>query len=94
MAQIKHDTLDADDAFFVAADDENDIAVLRREHGGERKVGVFSLRSRSASVEVELPDGAYTNLIDGSAVAVTDGRLSCSGSPIVVTAHLERAWGV
>lgn len=85
MADIKHGMLDADDAIFVRADDENDIAVLRREHDGRRKVGVFSLKSRAAEVEVPLPDGAYENLIDGSAVAVRGGRLACDGTPVVVT---------
>ena len=68
MAKVKHEELDADDALFVAADDENDIAVLRREHDGRRKVGVFSLKSRSAEVEVPLPDGTYENLVDGSSI--------------------------
>ena len=94
MAQIKHDVLEADDAFFVSADDENDIAILRRDHNGRRKVGVFSLESRSAEVTVPLPDGTYENLIDGKAVAVADGRLMCSGAPIVLAADVERAWGV
>jgi glycosidase len=94
MAQIKHDVLDADDAFFVSADDENDIAVLRREHNGRRKVGVFSLKSRSVEVEVPLPDDTYENLIDGSTVAVQDGRLACAGKPIVVATDVERTWGV
>ena len=94
MAQIKHDVLEADDAFFVSADDENDIAILRRDHNGRRKVGVFSLESRSAEVTVPLPDGTYENLIDGKAVAVADGRLMCSGAPIVLAADVERTWGV
>jgi hypothetical protein len=94
MADIKHTELDADDAFFVASDDENDIAILRREHEGRRKVGVFSLKSRPARVEVPLPDGAYENLIDGSTVTVQDGHLACAGAPIVLAADVERAWGV
>ena len=94
MADIKHTELDADDAFFVASDDENDIAILRREHEGRRKVGVFSLKSRPARVEVPLPDGAYENLIDGSTVTVQDGHLACAGAPIVLAADVERVWGV
>ena len=94
MAKIKHEELDADDALFVAADDENDIAVLRREHDGRRKVGVFSLKSRSAEVEVPLPDGTYENLVDGSSITVRDGKLACAGTPIVLAVDVERAWGV
>ena len=94
MSKIKHEELDADDALFVAADDENDIAVLRREHDGRRKVGVFSLKSRSAEVEVPLPDGTYENLVDGSSVAVQGRHLTCTGTPIVVATDVERTWGV
>jgi hypothetical protein len=57
-------------------------------------VGVFSLKSRSVEVEVPLPDDTYENLIDGSTVAVQDGRLACAGKPIVVATDVERTWGV
>ncbi len=89
LSDIKHSVLGADDAFWANADDEHHIAVLGRENGESRKIGVFSLRCMSAEVPVEAPDGEYENLLDGSAVTVRDGRLACEGKPILFTVPKE-----
>ena len=85
LADIKHTVLGCDDHFWAVADDENHIAVLGRENGESRKIGVFSLRSRAASVPVEAPDGEYENLLDGGRVRVCGGRIDCEGKPILFT---------
>ena len=72
------------DWFRADADDENEIAVLQRGSEGKRFVGVFSLKAKSAPVRVDVPDGSYENLIDGSTVTVQSGTLSCAGKPIVL----------
>ena len=55
------------------------------ERGGPkgRFVGVFSLRSHSGEVALDVPDGSYENRIDGSSVTVEKGRLLCEGRPII-----------
>ena len=83
LSDIKHTALDADDSFFAGADDENDIAVLLRQNETAKKIGVFSLKAKSAAVEVPAPDGEYENLIDGRPVTVKDGKLKCEGKPII-----------
>ena len=83
LSVIKHTVLGADDDFWARADDANDIAILGRENAESRKLGVFPLKSKSASVPVEAPDGVYENLLDGSSVTVEDGKLLCEGRPIV-----------
>ena len=83
LSDLKHNVLDADDGFCAAADDGHDIAVLLRQNETSRKIGVFSLKSRCADVEVEAPDGTYVNLIDGSSVTVENGKLRCEGRPII-----------
>ena len=85
MAELKHTALDAEDDFLARADDEHAIAVLERVGKGVRKVGVFSLRSESAAVEVPAPDGEYRNLIDGSMVSVKNHKIFCAGRPIFFT---------
>ena len=85
MAGLKRTALDAEDDFLARADDEHAIAVLERVGNGVRKVGVFSLRSACASVEIPVPDGDYVNLIDGSAVSVKNHKIFCSGRPIFFT---------
>ena len=71
------------DDFAAAGDDEKDIAIMDRSGHEGRFVGVFSLRSRSGEVALEVPDGNYENRIDGSSVAVREGRLRCEGRPII-----------
>ena len=85
LSDLKHSLLGADDAFWAKADDEKHIAILGRENGESRKIGVFSLRAQSAEVPVEAPDGEYENLLDGSRVTVKDGVLACEGKPILFT---------
>ena len=62
---IKKTVLDDDDYFRADADDENDIAILERDNNKGKKVGIFSLKSKSADVKVDLPDGDYKNEISG-----------------------------
>ena len=85
LYEIKRTALAAEDDFLARADDEHAIAVLERVGKGVRKIGVFSLRSEKAPVEVPAPDGAYENLIDGGTVTVKDRKLSCAGRPIIFT---------
>jgi glycosidase len=68
------------------------LRALEEEHiitgtytwGGQKLVGVFSLRGKSAEVDTELPDGVYRNLIDGSEVTVAGGRLFCAARPLIL----------
>ncbi|MBQ9662056.1 MAG: alpha-amylase [Oscillospiraceae bacterium] len=83
LSDIRHSVLDPDDAFNAWADDEHDIAVLLRQSGTRKKIGVFSLKSESAVVPVPAPDGEYENLIDGSTVSVREGKLLCEGRPVI-----------
>lgn len=72
---IKKTVLDDDDYFKADADDENDIAILERDNNKSKKVGIFSLKSKSADVKVDLPDGDYKNEISGETVAVSNGKI-------------------
>ena len=81
---IKKTVLDDDDYFKADADDENDIAILERDNNKSKKVGIFSLKSKSADVKVDLPDGDYKNEISGETVAVSNGKVHCNGNAIIV----------
>ena len=80
---IKKTVLDDDDYFKADADDENDIAILERDNKS-KKVGIFSLKSKSADVKVDLPDGDYKNEISGETVAVSNGKIHCNGNAIII----------
>lgn len=88
LYEIKRTALDPQDDFLARADDKHAIAVLERVGSGRRKVGVFSLRSETAAVEVPAPDGDYVNLIDGEPVSVKNNKIRCEGRPIIFTLPL------
>ena len=81
---IKKTVLDDDDYFKADADDENDIAILERDNNKSKKVGIFSLKSKSADVKVDLPDGDYKNEISGETVTVSNGKIHCDGKAIII----------
>ena len=78
---IKKTVLDDDDYFKADADD---IAILERDNNKSKKVGIFSLKSKSADVKVDLPDGDYKNEISGETVAVSNGKIHCNGNAIII----------
>ena len=83
LSDLKHTVLDADDAFEAKSDDEHDIAILLRQSGRKKKLGIFSLKSTCAELEVPAPDGVYENLIDGEKLSVVGGKLLCEGKPAI-----------
>ena len=84
LGQLKKD-LGCDDYCVAAGDDEAHIAVMERGNAESRKIGVFSLRSQSGEAAVNAPDGSYENRVDGSRVLVKNGRVFCTGEPIIFT---------
>ena len=83
LAEIKKTVFTPEDSFTASADDAHQIAVMERNFHGRKTIGIFSLRSESAVVKVEVPDGIYRNLIDGKAAEVTDGSVRCDGRPML-----------
>jgi hypothetical protein len=85
--ELKKSVLSNEDYFMCRADDENDIAVLERDDNHTYKLGVFSLKGKSAKIKVKIADGIYKNHIDDSDVTVKNGVLPCDGNPIVITCN-------
>lgn len=85
LNHFKKTVLSAEDAFLGKADDANDIAILERNDRKMCKLGIFSLKAKSADVAVDWKDGEYTNHLDGSKVTIVNGILHCDGNPIVIT---------
>ena len=42
------------------------------------------LKARRANIKVDLEDGEYTNLIDGSKVTVKSERMKTEGKPVIL----------
>jgi glycosidase len=86
LYSIKQNLLGEDDRIHATADDANHIAYVERENADGKKVGIFSLKSKAGDVKVTLPDGRYTNQVDGSEITVKNGVVHCEGKPIIFTA--------
>ena len=77
--------LAAGDYLVASADDGQDVAILERDDGSARKLGLFSLKGKPARVKVDFPDGTYTNRLDGAIVTIQDGMVDLEGDPIWIT---------
>ena len=89
LNQVKKTVLSCEDAFLGTADDANDIAILERFDKNTRKLGIFSLKGKAAEVAVNFPDGAYRNHLNGAEITVKDGKLACTGKPMVLTCDVK-----
>lgn len=85
LYRVKQEVLSAADYFRACADDARNIAILERDDGRNKKLGIFSLRGSVGDVAVPFPDGSYRNCISGETVTVSDGTLRCIGRPIILT---------
>lgn len=92
LIAIKKEHFGVSDYFLAKADDQNDIAVMERGDASHRCVGIFSLKGKQADAAVELPDGAYVNLIDGTKKRVADGRLKSDGTPVIIVVEHKFEW--
>jgi len=89
LNRMKKELLSCEDSFVGRAEDAHDIAILERSDGKLRKLGIFSLKGKAATVTVSIPDGTYTNHFSGGTVTVTEGILHCEGKPVVLTCDAE-----
>ena len=85
LAEIKKSCLSCQDYFWATADDEKDLAVLTRDDGKVRKLGIFSLSDKHNIINVNLENRNYVNHITGETISVCDGKLETTGEPIIIT---------
>ncbi len=83
LAEIKKDALLADSSFSARAYGESFIAA-EHIHGGEKAVGIFSVKGETASVPVALEDGVYTDRISGKKVEVLREMIRSCGEPVII----------
>lgn len=83
LSQIKKTTLFADSRYEVTAMPHGILLASHRK-GNRQVLGVFSLRGKSALLQVDVPNGVYQNLISDQKVEVHAGLLSTDGQPIII----------
>lgn len=85
LADIRRDPLFADSVYQVKSQDER-FLIATHEKDDRKALGVFPVSPDNGVgyVEVDFPDGVYTNLIRGDKVEVFRGGISCEGHPIIL----------
>lgn len=92
LALLKKTLLSAGDYFFASADDERNIAVMLRDDGNIRKLGVFSLSGKAGDVKLrypnmrpaKIPDGEYTDALSGKKILISGDGLHTDGEPLII----------
>ena len=83
LSKIKKEDIFTDSVYQVSAEPEETIVATHTK--GERSiVGIFSLKGKTAHVQVPLTDGIYENLLTGESVEVFRGMMNCCGEPVIV----------
>lgn len=97
MALLKKNPILSDSSFRAESPFDGLIIATHRENAGKingkpgkRLVGFFSTDGRPHLVHVnrsgenDIPDGIYTNLVDGSHVECSFGEVSLTGEPVII----------
>lgn len=83
LSQIKKDVLFTDSRYEVTAL-PHDILLASHQKNERKMLGIFSLRGKTALIQVDAPNGVYRNLIDGEEIEIHAGMLSINGQPIII----------
>lgn len=95
LSEIRREDFDADCSFRAEEISGDVIFAVREKRGAgrpageeasehaKRAVGIFSTLGKAKSVQAALPDGTYTNLIDGRKVDVFEHTLRLTGEPLI-----------
>ena len=83
LAAMKKDGLFSRGVYRLQAQ-PNDLMLASWEREGRKALGVFSLKGKAGVLPVDLPDGAYRNILDDQAVLVESGLLASRGEPIIL----------
>ena len=80
---IKKDPIFADSSYWVRAL-PGDVLLAQHSKGGQRCLGIFPVGGKPALIDVDLPNGLYTNALTGTQVEVHAGMLPVNGEAILI----------
>jgi glycosidase len=88
LFEIKKDPLFTNSSYHVS-DAGNGVLKAVHKTAGRQMIGLFSTKGKPALVWVDVPEGSYVNLIDGSIVSVEGGLMPICGEPVIICAGAE-----
>ena len=62
----------------------DDFLIAEHSGNGQKLVGIFCVRGGHGTIRIDLPEGIYENLIDGSPVEIQNGTVYTDGSPVIL----------
>ena len=84
LAGIKKEHF-ANDAFFhIKNSNIKGVIIAAYEKTEEDILGVFNVENKFGKVDIGIPDGKYTNIIDRNVVEVKDGSIVLGINPIII----------
>ena len=82
LATITKDKLFSNGNYEIKFVDK-DVFVGEYSYLGERVIGIFNVGLETGSIDVDLHDGIYNNLITGCEIAISEGKLELIKKPII-----------
>ena len=83
LYEIKQDALFADSTYRTKTYEDNVLKAIY-SRGGQKIIGIFSLKGEPGIIPINVGDGRYENLLSGNTVEVMHGYISLSGEPIII----------
>lgn len=85
LASVKKTCLSCRDYLMAEADDETNTAILYRDDGKTKKIGIFNLSGKHNNINIKLENNNYVNLITEETVSVRNGQIETCGEPIIIS---------
>jgi glycosidase len=84
LSKMKKNPVFTSSSYHLSAFDEDDVVLGTHVSEDQKLIGVFSFSGKNVAVGIDLADGIYKNLVDGSDVAVKNGTLQSRIAPIII----------
>lgn len=82
LYEIKKDPLFADSSYEVKAL-PGDVLLAVHSRGNEKLIGIFPVSAAPSLIDIDLPDGWYTDLISGEQAEVHAGMMPLTGKAVI-----------
>ncbi|WP_026477530.1 alpha-amylase family glycosyl hydrolase [Alkaliphilus transvaalensis] len=84
LYKIKQKTIFANGYYHIHRIDKKGVIYATYEINNKILAGIFNVENKAGTIKVELPDGNYTNLVDGSPIMIEKGEIVLKNSAIIL----------